>query len=114
VALALDQYILRPPAHSQELLTNHQYDWLHGGDSFGGPDAVTSKWQALGMSGDDGVLAEAVARANLGQLVVAAFASTDRKKPGHICIVRRRIGQTTAKHRRWSCRRELSITARWI
>jgi len=88
VALALDRYVLRPPNHNQELLTNHQYDWLSGDETYPGPDALTSGWQALGLSGDDGVLAEAVARANAGQLVLAAFAATDRKKPGHICIVR--------------------------
>jgi hypothetical protein len=88
VALALDRYVLRPPNHSQELLTNHQYDWLSGDETYPGPDALTSGWQAIGLSGDDGVLAEAVARANAGQLVLAAFASADRKKPGHICIVR--------------------------
>jgi hypothetical protein len=88
VALALDRYVLRPPNHNQELLANHQYDWLSGDKKYCGPDALTSGWQALGLSGDEGVLAEAVARANAGQLVLAAFASADRKKPGHICIVR--------------------------
>jgi hypothetical protein len=91
VALALDRYVLRPPNHNQELLTNHQYHWLYGDETYPGPDALTSGWQALGLSGDQGVLAEAVARANAGQLVLAAFASADRKKPGHICVVRPQI-----------------------
>jgi hypothetical protein len=88
VALALDRYILRPPNHNQELLANHQYDWLYGDETYCGPDALTSGWQTLGRSGDDGVLAEAVARANAGQLVLAAFKAADSKTPGHICIVR--------------------------
>jgi hypothetical protein len=88
VALALDQYVLRPPHHNQDLLANHQYDWLSGAETYPGPDALSSGWQALGLSGEAGVLAAAVARANAGHLVLAAFAAHDRTKAGHICIVR--------------------------
>ena len=88
VALALDLYVLRPPNASQELLTNKQYDWLNGKQYPPAPTAQASNWQALGLSGGAGVLAQAVSRANAGQLVLAAFASADRHKPGHICIVR--------------------------
>ena len=88
VALALDLYVLRPPNASQELLTNKQYDWLNGKQFPPAPTAQASNWQALGLSGGAGVLAQAVSRANAGQLVLAAFASADRHKPGHICIVR--------------------------
>jgi hypothetical protein len=92
VALALDLYVLRPPNAKQELLTNRQYDWLSGSTAFPGPTAQASNWQSLGLSGGAGVLAQAVALANAGQLVLAAFASADRHKPGHICIVRPQDG----------------------
>jgi hypothetical protein len=91
VALALDLYVLRPPNHSQELLTNHQYAWLNGKEYPGAPNAQASNWQALGLSGGPGVLAQAVSRANAGQLVLAAFASADPHKPGHICIMRPQV-----------------------
>jgi hypothetical protein len=87
VALALDRYILRPPHHTQELLANSQYDWLHGKGNFDGPDAQ-SHWEPLGLSGVVGALTKAVARANEGQLVLAAFKSDTSTTPGHICIVR--------------------------
>ena len=54
----------------------------------GAPTAQKSGWQALGLSGQAGVLTQAVTLANAGQLVLAAFASADPHKPGHICIVR--------------------------
>jgi hypothetical protein len=88
VALALDLYVLRPPAHKQELLTNAQYAWLNGKQYPGAPDAKASNWQSLGLSGGAGVLAQAVSLAKEGQLVLAAFKSANPHKPGHICIVR--------------------------
>ena len=71
----LGVYILRPPEHSQILLTNAQYDWLaHEGKRRG--------WAPLA----DAI--EAQNRANLGDLVVAVFRNHDGNQPGHIAIVR--------------------------
>lgn len=74
-AARLGVYILRPPEHSQILLTNAQYDWLaHEGKRRG--------WAPLA----DAI--EAQNRANLGDLVVAVFRNHDGNQPGHIAIVR--------------------------
>lgn len=71
----LGVYILRPPEHSQTLLSNAQYDWLaHAGARRG--------WTPLA----DAI--EAQNRANLGDLVVAVYRNHDVNKPGHIAIVR--------------------------
>jgi hypothetical protein len=97
IALDLDIYILRPPHHSQQLLSNAQMDWLGGAGTFSGPTAEGSKWRALGSSGGVGVLDSAVAAANTGKLVVAGYRQpplTDPvtgqtvNKSGHVVIVR--------------------------
>jgi hypothetical protein len=74
-AVRLNIYILRPPAHKQNLLANAQYNWLiNQGAQFG--------WFAVG----DGNQAQQIA--NLGCFVVAVFQNPDANKPGHIAIIR--------------------------
>lgn len=71
----LGVYILRPPAHSQALLANAQYDWL-------ARVGAREGWTALADAID------AQNRANLGDLVVAVYRNHRDDKPGHIAIVR--------------------------
>jgi hypothetical protein len=75
-AMRLGIYVLRPPQHSAVLLANAQMGWLHT------PEAATVGWQPL----PDAVAAQS--RANLGDLVLAAFENPDPDEPGHIAIVR--------------------------
>jgi hypothetical protein len=75
MAMRLGVYILRPPEHKQELLSNAQVQWLlNEGGGYG--------WRRL--------YGEAAAQeaANEGDLAVAAFQSPDSHKPGHIAIIR--------------------------
>jgi hypothetical protein len=78
VAAACDRmgvYILRPPDHSQTLLANAQNAWLkHDGAQLG--------WRRVSSP------VEAQRLANLGTLVVASLANPDRRRPGHIALVR--------------------------
>jgi hypothetical protein len=75
VADRLGVYILRPPEHRQALLANAQMGWLaQQGRSHG--------WQPVGDA------ATAQRLANTGMLVVAAFASPDPDRPGHIAVIR--------------------------
>jgi hypothetical protein len=76
VAMRLGIYVLRPPQHSQVLLANAQMGWLRS------PEATAMGWQSL----PDATSAQT--RANLGELVLAAFENPDPDKPGHIAIVR--------------------------
>jgi hypothetical protein len=70
-----DIYILRPPQHSQELLASAQNHWLKTeGARFG--------WRRVSTQ------TEAQRLANLGEIVVASYPNPDRKKPGHIAVVR--------------------------
>jgi len=71
----LSIYILRPPAHSELLLANAQYDWLNSQSNQDG-------WVPV----DSGMRAQQIS--NQGCLVVVAFHNPDSKKPGHIAIVR--------------------------
>lgn len=75
-AMRLGIYVLRPPEHSPILLANAQMGWLRR------PEAASTGWQPL----FDATTAQT--RANLGDLVLAAFESPDPHKPGHIAIVR--------------------------
>ncbi len=68
-------YILRPPEHGQEFLANAQYDWL-------ADEGAQHGWRPV----SDG--AEAQARANRGEFVVAAYRSHHDDKPGHIAVIR--------------------------
>jgi hypothetical protein len=76
VAMRLGVYVLRPPQHSQVLLANAQMGWLRS------PGATATGWQSL----PDVISAQM--RANLGELVLAAFENPDPNHPGHIAIVR--------------------------
>lgn len=69
-------YILRPPQHSEHLLANAQFQWLHG------EKAREQGWRAVKTP------EEAQHLANHGQLVVAVFENPDHRHPGHIAIVR--------------------------
>jgi hypothetical protein len=74
--MRLGTYVLRPPQHSQVLLANAQIGWLR---SF---EATAMGWQSLPD------IISAQTRANLGELVLAAFENPDPDHPGHIAIVR--------------------------
>lgn len=75
VAMRHHVYILRPPEHSTVLLANAQLDWLKNEGSRKGWKAVKNPIEAQHL-------------ANKGEFVVAAYKSSDSKKPGHIAIVR--------------------------
>jgi hypothetical protein len=75
-AKQLGIYILRPPEHSAILLANAQMHWLRSAE------AAAKGWQIVPD------VTSAQARANLGDLVVAAFENPDPEEPGHIAIVR--------------------------
>jgi hypothetical protein len=71
----LGVYILRPPAHSQVLLANAQRRWLETKGKRRGWWRVRTDREAQDL-------------ANKGYLVVVSFQNPNRKKPGHIAIVR--------------------------
>jgi hypothetical protein len=75
-AMRLGIYLLRPPRHSASLLANAQMGWLRS------PEAAAEGWQPLPE------VTSAQIRANLGELVLAAFENPDPNEPGHIAIVR--------------------------
>ena len=62
-------YILRPPQHSQVLLANAQIGWLRS------PEASAMGWQSMPD------VTSAQMRANLADLVLAAFENPDPDKP---------------------------------
>jgi hypothetical protein len=76
VAKRLGIYVLRPPDHSAVLLANAQMGWLAS------MAATGAGWRPAA----DATAAQA--RANQGDLVLAAFENPDPDKPGHIAIVR--------------------------
>jgi hypothetical protein len=71
----LGVYLLRPPAHAQDLLANAQMRWLR-------EQGAAHGWRKLAS------YVQAQEAANGGALVLAAFENPDRHKPGHIAIVR--------------------------
>ena len=75
MAERLGAYILRPPEHPQKLLANAQMRWL-------AHDGAGSGWQPVAGP------VEAQSLANAGMLVVAAYENPDRRRPGHIAIIR--------------------------
>lgn len=75
-AMRLGIYVLRPPQHSAILLSSAQMGWLRS------PEAGVMGWQPLPD------VTSAQTRANLGELVLAAFENPDPDEPGHIAIVR--------------------------
>ncbi len=74
----LNIYLIRPPEHSAELLCNAQSDWLQTSA------ASAQAWRHI-QGGDR--YAGAQDLANKGFVVLAAVASTDPHKPGHIALV---------------------------
>jgi hypothetical protein len=70
-----DIYLLRPPRHSQELLASAQNHWLK-------TEGAQSGWRRVSTQ------VEAQRLANLGEIVLASYPNPDRKKPGHIAVVR--------------------------
>ena len=73
----LGVYILRPPEHSDILLANAQYDWLH-------TNMDNSGWR---MITDDNVYESAQNLANQGCVVAAVYKNPNSHKPGHIALV---------------------------
>jgi hypothetical protein len=71
-------YILRPPEHKQELLSNAQFDWLSL------PQAVNAGWKKI--EGNN-VYVEAQSMANRGIVVIAICKNPDNTKPGHVAMV---------------------------
>lgn len=69
-------YVLRPPEHGTRLLANAQREWLQSAA------AAAQGWRQVAD------MTQALALANQGRLVLAAFANPRSDKPGHIAIVR--------------------------
>jgi hypothetical protein len=75
-AKRLGVYLLRPPEHGQELLSNAQAKWLESAEGRGGG------WRRVRA------MREAQGLANRGELVVVVYQNPDPKRPGHVAIVR--------------------------
>jgi len=75
-SMRLGVYVLRPPDHDEKLLANAQMGWLRSAD------ATAKGWRQLPD------VQAAQARANAGDLVLAAFENPNPHKSGHIAIVR--------------------------
>jgi hypothetical protein len=75
-AKRLNVYLLRPPEHGQELLSNAQVKWLPS------PEGRKAGWRPVRDQ------REAQHLANQGQLLLALFENPDPHKPGHVAIVR--------------------------
>ena len=74
----LDIYILRPPEHKQELLSNAQFDWMAS------PQAVNEGWKKID---GNNIYGEAQSMANRGIVVIAICKNSDNTKPGHVALV---------------------------
>jgi hypothetical protein len=75
-AKKLGVYLLRPPDHGQQLLSNAQAEWLAG------EAGRQSGWRKVSD------MEKAQRLANEGTLVLAIFPNPDPRAPGHIAIVR--------------------------
>jgi hypothetical protein len=75
-AKKLGIYLLRPPEHSQQLLSNAQAEWLPS------PEAKKAGWRPIHD------MHQAQHLANQGNLVLVIFQNPDNHLPGHIAIVR--------------------------
>jgi hypothetical protein len=75
-AKRLGVYLLRPPEHGQELLSNAQARWLDSAE--GRQDG----WRSVAN------MQEAQTLANQGNLVLVSYPNPDPHAPGHIAIVR--------------------------
>lgn len=73
-AARLGIYVLRPPAHSQDLLASAQFRWL-------GSTGEQQGWKQV-----DAVDAQTLA--NRGWLVLASLENPNPHRPGHIAVVR--------------------------
>jgi hypothetical protein len=67
-------YLLRPPAHGQELLANAQFRWLMD-------QGAARGWRQVDAR-------EAEALANRGFFVVGVYGNPDPRRPGHIAVIR--------------------------
>ena len=76
IGLKLGVYLLRPPAAPQTFLATAQAQWLNSSEG------KSQGWIKLKD------MHEAQTQANLGELVVAVFASLEKNKSGHIAIIR--------------------------
>jgi hypothetical protein len=75
----LNIYILRPPEHSLQLLSNAQYDWLLS------KEGRQNGWVPIDTGN---VYYAAQERADKGYVVICIYKSMDPALPGHIAIVR--------------------------
>ena len=75
-AMRLGVYLLRPPQHGQELLSNAQAQWIAG------PEGQKAGWRAVQE------MRQAQHLANEGRLVLAIYPNPDPHAPGHVAIVR--------------------------
>src|SRR5271168_4828525 len=75
-AKRLGVYLLRPPEHGQELLSNAQAEWLPG------PEGKKSVWHPVRD------MHQAQHLANDGGLVLVVYANPDPHAPGHVAIIR--------------------------
>jgi hypothetical protein len=75
-AKRLGVYLLHPPEHGQQLLSNAQAAWIAT------PEGRKAGWRPVSE------MRKAQTLANNGQLVVVLYPNPDPHKPGHIAIVR--------------------------
>jgi hypothetical protein len=75
-AMRLGVYLLRPPEHGQELLSNAQAAWIAG------PEGQRAGWRAVSE------MLKAQHLANDGYLVLVIYPNPDPHAPGHVAIVR--------------------------
>ncbi len=80
----LNIYLLRPPAHSSELLASAQGRWL------GSESGYRDGWRPVYTPADAQTLA------NQGELVVLDFINNNDHLPGHIAIVRPAVKSASA------------------
>jgi len=71
-------YVLRPPEHKQELLSNAQFEWLAS------PQGINAGWRKVE---GNSVYAQAQSYANRGMVVIAICKNPDDTKPGHVALV---------------------------
>jgi hypothetical protein len=75
-AMRLGVYLLRPPQHGQDLLSNAQAEWIAG------PEGQKAGWRPVSD------MHQAQHLANDGRLVLVLFPNPDPHAPGHVAIVR--------------------------
>jgi hypothetical protein len=75
----LNIYILRPPEHPLQLLSNAQYDWLLS------KEGRENGWMAIDKGN---IYYTAQEKADQGYVVICIYKSRDQVLPGHIAFVR--------------------------